>query len=108
MSLDTKIKLKALTAIVVDSSTLTGSFILKGSFPDATVYTKISNCSNQSVEISYDGTNINEGVPANGISPIGQVSTGGDIAALPKSTLIYMRGTAGTGNIYIITYKVVS
>lgn len=94
------------TALTIDSAALTGSFASKGTIPVGAVFAKIINCSNQAVEISFDGTNVNDAAPASGVSQIGPTSSGEEIAAIPKGLTVYARGTAGTGNIYIVTYGV--
>jgi hypothetical protein len=94
------------TALVKTSASLTGSFVLVGTLPGPSPSTNIINASSTAIEYSFDGTNIHGAAAVNGVTPIGPISSGEEIGALPAGTSIYMRGTAGTGSIYVTSLTI--
>lgn len=88
----------------VASSGLTGTYVLKKTLEQPLAILKIVNNSNQLVEISWDGSADHDVVRANDTFILNAAtnSEGPENRSLvPDKTRIYMKGTAGTGNIYI-------
>lgn len=100
---------KAVTATSIDSATLTGSFqaINPLGLEQPCFYIRINNASNVDVEISYDGSTLNDVVLLNDKLDlkVQQNAQGpGNVANFPRGTKVYVRGTAGIGTIYLSGY----
>ena len=90
-----------------DSSTLTGSYQAFGSIVTHQMrLIKITNDSNKLVFISIDGINDNEVLPASSFLLIDFAANRetGNAWELPANTQFYVKGTAGTGFIYLSVY----
>lgn len=92
-----------------DSSTLTGGydFVIKTTMPLGIL--KIFNASDVDIIISYDGSNDHDFCFADhkDTTYFQQVDIfKNNDKSLPKGTNIYLKGAAGTGNIYISGYGV--
>jgi len=78
-------------------------------FIQAPFFIRIVNASSAAITISYDGVNDNEYIPANSVFELPSQTNsqpGAHIALFPKLTVVYLKGTAGTGNIYLSGYYV--
>ena len=97
-----KVKFEELRSF--DSSTFTGSYQTFGdTFSNPIVLFKIQNDSDADATISFDGSTDQEVVLA-GSFVLYDLSANkllAPIAALSKGTQVYIKGTAGTGNIYL-------
>lgn len=61
------------------------------------------------ITISYDGIHDHEFVASNSVFELPSQANsqpGAQIALFPKHTVVYLKGTAGTGNIYLSGYYV--
>jgi len=78
-------------------------------FVQAPFFIRINNASSAAITVSYNGVNDHEFIPANSIFELPSQANsqpGAYIALLPKHTIVYVKGTAGTGNIYLSGYYV--
>jgi hypothetical protein len=70
---------------------------------------RIINASNMAITISYNGIDDHEFIFANDLFQF-PTQSGSEPAAftslLPKNTIVYIKGTAGTGSIYLSGYYV--
>jgi hypothetical protein len=102
---------KALLLHSVLSSTVTTSYApLNGTgFTQAPFLIRINNASSMGITISYDGVNDHEFIPANTVFQLNaqtNAQPNAQTALFPKFTIVYVKGTAGTGNIYLSGYYV--
>ncbi len=97
----------ALTNIA--SSDLTSSYqaINTGGFTHPLIIARLISTSSTGVTISYDGTNDHDYLPGGGVINL-ELQTNAlsteRIAVFAEGTVIYVKGTAGTGNIYVAGY----
>lgn len=78
-------------------------------FIQAPFFIRIINASSMAITVSYDGVNNHEFIPANSVFELPSQTNsqpGAHIALFPKHTIVYVKGTAGTGNIYLSGYYV--
>ena len=91
------------------STSLTGSYqvISAGGFSfDLAIY-KIYNGGTTDVDISYDGSDDHDIIPAGGTFVLDvQANKEGDRAAWPAGREMSVKGTAGTGTLYEIGYTI--
>lgn len=103
-------KVQAITMTSKNSATLTGGYdLVVTSLAEACFMIRIVNASNRIVNISYNGTNLHDVLPANTSTTINFQASSlprSNIALLPKGQKIWLNGTAGVGNIYIVGYYV--
>jgi hypothetical protein len=93
------------------SSTVTAFYApLNGTgFSQAPFFIRIVNNSTMAVTISYDGVNDHEFIPSNTVFELNSQTNAqpnAHIALFPKYTIVYIKGAAGTGNIYLSGYYV--
>ena len=93
------------------SSTITSLYApLNGTgFTHAPFFIRINNASSMAITVSYDGIHDHEFIPAGTIFDLNSQTNSqpnAQIALFPKFTIIYIKGTAGTGNIYLSGYYV--
>jgi hypothetical protein len=93
------------------SSTVTALYApLNGTgFLQAPFFIRINNASTMAITISYNGVDDHEFIPANSIFELPSQTNsqpGAHIALFPKNTIVYIKGTAGTGSIYLSGYYV--
>jgi|FreactcultuFSWF8_1027224.scaffolds.fasta_scaffold05893_3 hypothetical protein len=93
------------------SSTITSLYApLNGTgFIEAPFFIRINNASSMAITVSYDGIHDHEFIPAGTIFDLNSQTNSqpnAQIALFPKFTIIYIKGTAGTGNIYLSGYYV--
>ncbi len=93
------------------SSSVTALYApLNGSgFTHAPFFIRIINASNTAITISFNGVDDNEFLPANSVFELASQTNSqpnAQVALFSKGTIVYVKGTAGTGNIYISGYYV--
>lgn len=106
MPIKSKVEPIVLTSIA--SSAVTGSYqaINANGLPIPCNIIKISNASSEDVTVSYDGTHDHEYVRTD-TDLLLNFETNlypGRPFLLAKGTVVYVKGTAGTGNIYLSGY----
>lgn len=94
----------------IDSATFTGSYQNLGTpllFPS--YICKLVNNSTVLVTISIDGINDMDVAPAGGfwLYDEGKVGVGGGFPALPEGTQIMVKGSAGTGSVYLVSQYII-
>lgn len=92
-----------------NSSGITGSYapMITGGLAQACYLLRITNACNKDITISLDGVNDADYIftnTANNIPAIYSLQPNGFVALFTKGQQIYVKGTAGTGNIYIAGY----
>lgn len=102
-------RIKALILKSVASSTVSGTYqaINPAGAEGPCFMLRIANLSDTAVTVSYDGTNDNEVVLANETLNISTNSIGvpaGRVALFPIGQKVYVKGSAGTGTIYLSGY----
>lgn len=93
------------------SSTVTSLYApLNGTgFIQSPFFLRIVNASTMGITVSYNGTDDNEFIPANSVFELPSQTNSqpnAHVALFPKNTIVYIKGTAGTGNIYLSGYYV--
>jgi len=104
-----KNSVKAETMIAFLSSTITGTYQLITTLSNACFLVRIINASTEDITISYDGTTNNEYVIAGTVAQLPFQSNSQPaamVALMAQGTPFYVKGTAGTGDIYIVGYYV--
>jgi hypothetical protein len=103
-----------ITRAVFDTSTLTGTYQTLNStgFSGNIKSLKIYNAGTNGIDISYDGVTDHDYFPAGATIILDlqanhstDSSNGMGILEGRKGQIIYGKGTAGTGNLYIIGYR---
>ena len=102
-------RIKALILKSVASSAVTGTYAALNPLgaEGACFMLRIANLSDTAVTVSYDGTNDNEVVLDNETLNISTNSLGvpaGRVALFPIGQKVYVKGSAGTGTIYLSGY----
>lgn len=102
---------KPFTLSSVLSSTVTSLYApLNGTgFIQAPFFIRINNASSMGITISYDGVNDHEFLSAGTVFDLNSQTNSqpsAQVALFPKNTIVYIKGTAGTGNIYLSGYYV--
>jgi hypothetical protein len=95
----------------VASAALTGVYAaLNGTgFIQSPFLFRIINAGSTAITVSYNGVDDHELVPANTIFQLEtqtNAQPNGNVALFPKKTIVYIKGTAGTGTIYLSGYYV--
>lgn len=94
----------------IDSATLTGSYQALGTpLAHPSYKCKLVNNSTVLVTISNDGINDKDIAPGNSfwLYDEGTVGQAGAFPALPQGTQIYVKGSAGTGSIYLVSQYII-
>jgi len=91
----------------IASSAVSGTYqaVNTGGTPNACFLYKIINNSTNDVTISLDGVHDNDYVPSKSACIFdlqANKQPNNDISALAQGSTIYIKGTAGTGNIYFV------
>lgn len=98
-----------LTTVLSSTVTLAYQPLNPDGFEHAPFFVRVTNGTTQAVLISFDGINDHEFVLSNGAfdfpSQAGS-QPNAQVALLPKHTVLYVRGTTGTGNITLSGYYV--
>ena len=95
------------TRISIDSATFTGSFQSIGILSDDAILVKIVNNSGVDIDVSIDGTNSVDFVPANSFV-LYDIQTNHGFErkfAFPKNTNFFVKGTASTGSVYLVSFS---
>ena len=90
----------------IDSATFTGSYQNLGTpLQNPSYICKLVNNSTVLVTISIDGTNDVDVAPANSfwLYDEGKVGQNSQYPALPAGTQIKVKGSAGTGSVYLVS-----
>lgn len=90
----------------IASSSVTGSYaaINASGLPNAVCVVRITNASTKDVTISYDGSNDHDYLVSGTVLLLFLQSNSQPnnfIANISKGTVVYVKGTGGTGNIYL-------
>lgn len=105
---------QCITRAVFNTASMTGSYqALNGTgFSDDIKILKIYNAGTQGIDISYNGVTDHDYFPAGATLIIDLQANHSDNSSYSSGTLngrkgqiIYGKGTAGTGNLYIIGYR---
>lgn len=104
-----KNSVKAIPLTSIDSATVSSSYqaINAGGLPHPCFLIRIANNSTQPVTISYDGSTDNEFVLDNYTLEVPfavAAQPGATPPVFQKGWTVYVKGTAGTGNIYLSGY----
>lgn len=78
-------------------------------FAQAPFFIRINNASSVAIIVSYDGVNDHEFLAANSVFELPSQTNAqpnAQVALFPKNTIVYIKGTAGTGNVYLSGYYV--
>lgn len=89
----------------VNSAAMTGTYQAIGlPFSNAAAIVKIVNDSDELVDVSIDGTTDHDVVPGSSffLYDITSDSPGGTPEFLPQGTQFFVKGTAGTGLVYLV------
>lgn len=95
----------------IDSATFTGSYQALGTpLINSGYIVKLVNNSTVLVTISINGTNDIDIAPAASfwLYDEGKVGRDGAFPALPAGTQIYVKGSAGTGSVYLVVQYIVN
>lgn len=95
----------------IDSATFAGSYVNLGTpllYPSYII--KMVNNSTVLVTISIDGVNDHDVCPASSfwLYDEGKVGRDGAFPALPAGTQIKVKGSAGTGSVYLVSQYIVN
>ena len=101
--------IQAIPMTTIDSATLTDVYqpINIGGLPNSCFQLRMVNASDVEVTVSYDGVTDNEILLATSINVIPSIhatSPNNFPVAFPKGMVVYVKGTAGTGDIFISGY----
>jgi hypothetical protein len=99
------------TLRTLDSSTLVGSYAAIGApLAHPSYILKIVNNSTVLVTISINGTTDIDVLPASSfvLYDLSKVGGQGEIPAIAQGTQFYAKGSAGTGNIYLVTQYIIN
>lgn len=94
----------------IDSATMTGTYQpIGGPLLYPSYICKLVNNSTALVDISIDGVNDYDVAPAGSfwLYDEGKVGISGAMPALPAGTRLFVKGTAGTGTIYLVSQYLV-
>lgn len=96
------------TLASIDSASFTGSYQTLGTLTQPAVMLKIVNNSDQIVTVSYDGANDNDILPASSATIYDFGSNAQDVSgsgrlSLPSGTVVRVKGSVGTGFVYLVT-----
>ena len=101
--------IQAIPLTNIASSTVSSTYqaINSTGLPSACSIIRIINNSTDDVTVSYDGTNDHEYVPKATVVQLSfeaNAQPNNFVSVLPIGTRVYVKGTAGTGNIYLSGY----
>lgn len=101
--------LHAIPLTTFNAAILSGTYqpINPNGFPQALTSMRLQNASNVNITISYDNTDDHDVILANSSLTLNSLainSTTPDTVKLAKYTIIYVKGSMGTGTIYLAGY----
>jgi hypothetical protein len=104
-----KNSVQAIPLSSIASSTVSGSYqaINSGGLPNPCFLIRITNGSNMAVTISYDGSTDQEYLAAGAILQLSLQANSQPsnfVTNMSKGTIVYVKGTAGTGSVYLSGY----
>lgn len=94
-----------ISSAIIESDEYTA--INSGGLPSACFLLRIVNDSDQGVLVSYDGVTDHDFVPQDKTLQLPFQSNSqpnNNVALIPKGTVVYVKGTAGDGDIYVAAY----
>lgn len=102
---------KPLLLTNISSAAVTGAYaaINATGFEQAPFLIRIINHSDKDITVSYNGIDDHEFVLTGTVFELASQTNsqpGAHMALLPKRTVVYVKGTAGTGTIYLSGYYV--
>ncbi len=100
---------KALELATFNSASLSSSYqaIDADGFLKSPFFIRIVNAASTAITVSYDGTTDNEYIPANGVFELNSQQNAQPnnwVCKWPIGTVVYIKGTAGTGTIALSGY----
>ena len=93
----------------IASTDVTGTYqVIESVLSFPTRILKLTNNSTEDVTVSWDGENDNEYIPAGSFLLLDASANreASQICEVSKGTAIFVKGTAGTGDIYLSSYYV--
>jgi hypothetical protein len=104
-------KVQAAALATIAGSSLTSSYaaINSSGLPEPCFLIRIVNTTSGAVTISYDGSTDNDIVPANGFIEIDAQTNAQPPAwftLFAKYQVVYVKGSSGSGNVYLSAYYV--
>lgn len=104
-------RIRPITLASIASSSVTSSYqaINSTGLPGSCFLIRIMNGSNQSITLSFNGVDDHEVVLASSTLQLdfqNNAQPSGYVALLNKGATIYIKGTAGTGTVYLSGYYV--
>ncbi len=104
-------KVQAITRITLAGTSLTSSYqaLNAGGLGQACFRVSVSNTTNAAIDVSYDGTNDHDVVLVNTTTEVSSQTNAQPnalVALFGKSQVVYVKGSAGAGNIYLVGYYV--
>lgn len=104
-------KVKAITRTTLAGSSLTSSYqaVNASGLDSACFRVAIYNTTNGDVDISYDGATTHDVVPASTLLVLNAQENAqptGWLALFAKGQIVYVKGSSGSGNIYLSGYYV--
>ncbi len=103
------VKSFVLSSVLSSSVTTLYAPLNSSGFTHTPFFIRIINASSVAITVSYDGINDNEFIPANSVFELPSQTNSqpnAQVALFSKGTVVYVKGTAGTGNIYLSGYYV--
>ncbi len=102
-------RVNAIALTSIDSATVAGAYqaINAAGLPEACFMIRINNDSNRDITVSYDGTADHEFIIAGDFLQVDAQNNSRPnnfTALFAKGMIVYVKGTAGTGNIYLSGY----
>lgn len=102
---------KPLVLTNISSTTVGGTYaaINASGFEHAPFFIRIINHSDKDITVSYNGVDDHEFVITGSVFELSSQTNSqpnAQVALLPKKTVVYVKGTAGTGTIYLSGYYV--
>lgn len=102
-------KIKAIELTSIDSASFTGSYqvINTDGLDEPCSLIRIINDSNRDITVSYDGTTDHDFVPTAETLQLPAQANAGPTSwssMMPKGTRVYVKGSAGTGFVYLAGY----
>lgn len=104
-------KVKAITRTSLAGSSLTSSYqaVNSAGLPEACFQITLFNTTNGTIDVSYNGSTDNDIIPANGSLTIAAQTNNqpsAQVALFAKGQIVYVKGSSGTGSVYLSGYYV--